>query len=100
MVGFFTNLGFSYMGISPKECLEFLETGHFQRVWLGYQNCWWPFVVLDSSVIRYQQLLNTTHVVHSDQVYQIINCLEFQSSDTKFIIVESIESNPNLVRHL
>ena len=38
--------------------------------------------------------------MHSDQVYQIINCLEFQSSDTKFIIVESIESNPNLVRHL
>ena len=38
--------------------------------------------------------------MHSDQVYQIINCLEFQSSDTKFIIVESNESYPNLVRHL
>jgi len=55
---------------------------------------------LDSSAIQYQQLINTTHVVHSDQVYQIINCLEFQSSDTKFIIVESNESYPNLVRHL
>ena len=55
---------------------------------------------LDSSASRYQQLLNTAHVVLSDQVYQIINCLEFQSNDTKFIILESIENNPNLVRYL